>query len=1093
MNNHRESSEDRALARLEELFFAALDLPTERRDAYLDEQCGGDAGLRAAVARMLRADRGRGGVIDNDSWCARRLAERLPQGSEDDPLAAPGVVIGGYRLAERIGMGGMGTVWRAHRADQAFERTVAIKLIKRGMDSEEITRRFRLERQVLARLDHPHIARLYDGGSTTDGRPYLVMEYIDGMAILPYCGYHALAVDAILRLFRTVCDAIQFAHSNLILHRDIKPGNVLVTSGGQVKLLDFGIAKLLDGEDASLTMSSRQGALTPRYASPEQIRGERLSTACDVYALGVLLFELLTGEWPYGSDAGGLREVERLICEREPSRPSQVISPESAATSSRRRLIGDLDWVILKCLAKDPRHRYASAAELADEIARHLQNQPVLAGPPSITYRASKFLRRNRAAVIAGLAIAGMLATATTISLRFALSESHQRRLAVEAGAAAFEQQRVAAARAADAALQAEIARAVSAFLNDDLLLSIAPSSEPGQGRDVPLRAVLDRASERIDAACAPRGRFDGKPTLEAEIRATLGDAYSALGEYEPAESHLRRALALERLESHGETARTVGLLRRLGLVLCRRGNLDEALPLIHEAVELGHAELGPRDAATLNAIEALGIWMHDCGRYGEALEQFSLAHAGYCDVFGPEHPSTLGASLKIGGILQDMGRFDEASPHFDTAIVGLQHVFGADDPRTLAAQRHFGRLRVDMGDYENALELFESALGARRRICGQEHVDTLQSEHDLGDLLKKMGRYEEALPLYQAALDGRRRMLGEVHATTLTSMRGLASVFQSLGRFSEAEPHMRRSLELTFSLLGADHPTSIEAASSLGSLLFSMERLEEAERLTREAFERRSRVLGADHPETLDSMNNLAAILRKMRRFDEAEPLVRESLDRRRRTLGDNHPSTLYSLNTLGVLLVDMRRFDEAEPLVRETYERRRDALGEDHPSTMTARMNLAGLFDMSGQLAEALPHHLSVLDSRRRTQGEDHVDTLRSKSVIATLLGKLGRPEEAEQLAAEAVSGARRSLPADHVGIGIYLANHGKLLTELRRFDDAEGDLLEACDILETKLGRDERRAVWARGLLRELMAAREQVQDVQEAVRAGASKPK
>ncbi|MGE0481056.1 MAG: tetratricopeptide repeat protein [Phycisphaerae bacterium] len=1074
MPQHTDLTELRRFEQLEALFFATLAQPVPGRAGFLDEVCGADAALRAEIERMLRADRDRGGVIDDDSWRAAQLAETLKPGAADDPLAAPGALIGGYRLHDRIGVGGMGTVWRAHRADDAFERTVAIKLIKRGMDSEEILRRFRLERQVLARLEHPNIARLYDAGETPDGRPYLVLEYIDGVPIDRHCRDHALDQTRVLELVRIVCTTVHFAHSNLVLHRDIKPGNVLVTRDGNLKLLDFGIAKLLDDGASSSTMTATHSAFTPRYASPEQIRGERLSTASDVYSLGVLLFELLTGEWPYGSQGGGRRELEQLICEHEPPRPSQVLVHRSDPPSGRRHVDADLDGVILKCLAKHPADRYTSAGDLAAEITRYLDYQPVLARRPGLATRTRKFLRRNRRSVWAGAVVSLALLAATAISIRSAARESQQRFAAERAQQRAEEQGRLAADRALEAAQQADIARAVAAFLNEDLLASVAPSAAPGEGRDVALRDVLDAASARIEAAAQPGGRFFDKPLVEAEIRETLADTYAALTEYAPAEHHLTRALDIRRSaqgEHHPQVLQTTA---RYGMLLCQRGRLAEAAPLVHAALLGCRSVLGDTAPQTLAAMEVAGSWLQAIGRYPEALAQFQETYAGLCDALGPDHPRTFASAAKLGSLLQAMGRLVEAEPFLRIALEGRRRSTGDQSPETLSSLHNMGTLLVALGRYDDALGHLHTALERRRRTCGPDHVDTLHSEHETGDLLKKMGRYAEALPHFQAALDGCRRALGDDHSLTLSSLRGLAAVLQYLARYAEAEPHMRASLEAARAQLGPDHPAAIDALASLGSLLFSMGRPEQAEPILREAADRHRRALGDDHPSTLDSVNNLAAVLRQLRRFDEAEPLVREALERRRRTLGDDHPSTLYSLNTLGVLLINMRRFDEAEPYVRETYERRRDTLGADHPSTLTARMNLAGLFDQSGRPGASLPHHLAVLESRRRVLGEDHPDTVRSCSVIASLLEKLERPGDALDYSSKAVAGARRSLPVGHVGIGAYLAGHGKLLTRLARFTEAESVLLEAHSILEAAGAPEKKRVLWVRGLLRDLYAA-------------------
>lgn len=414
MNYLRDVTDARRLERIEEVFFAVLSQPEHVRDDCLGRLCAGDVGLRSAVEKLLRADDDSGGVIDDHSWRAAHLAERLRGASDDDPLAVAGAAIGGYRLLERIGVGGMGAVWSAQRADDAFDRTVAVKLIKRGLDTDEVLRRFRLERQVLARLEHPNIARLYDGGATDDGRPYLVMEYVKGVPIDQYCRECASGIDQIVELIRSVCNTVQYAHAHLVLHRDIKPANVLVTAGPTVKLLDFGIAKVLSDESSSVTVTSGDPVFTPRYASPEQIRGERLTTASDVYSLGVLAYELLTGQSPYGAHARTRCELERAVLhETPPAASAAALRAGSRATS--RRLRGDLELILGRALAKSPIDRYPSAAQLAEDFRRRQEGLPLLTRGLSRTGRFVRLLRRHRRGVLtAALAAVAALAVGIT-------------------------------------------------------------------------------------------------------------------------------------------------------------------------------------------------------------------------------------------------------------------------------------------------------------------------------------------------------------------------------------------------------------------------------------------------------------------------------------------------------------------------------------------------------------------------------------------------------------------------------------------------------------------------------------------------------
>ncbi len=381
------------LERLEAIFADAVERPAIDRPALLDEACGGDAALRREVERLLAADECHAGLLDEAPWERHSDA---PSHAHDaiDPVARPGAHIGRYRLLEQISTGGMGTVWLAERADRQFEQRVAVKLIKRGMDTEDILRRFKTERQVLAGLQHPNIGRLLDGGAVEDGRPYLVMEYIDGLPIDEYCRTHALAVEARVELFIKVCDAVQVAHRNLVVHRDLKPSNILVTAQGEPKLLDFGIAKLLSGDNVAVT-ATRMRVMTPLYASPEQVSGDRITTASDVYSLGVVLYELLADRRPYDLDTKAPSEIERAVLHQEPRRPSAAIGSRTLGT--------DLDTIVLKAMNKVPEMRYGSPEQLADDLRRHIAGRPILARPTGIATRVVKALRRNRRSVAAAI------------------------------------------------------------------------------------------------------------------------------------------------------------------------------------------------------------------------------------------------------------------------------------------------------------------------------------------------------------------------------------------------------------------------------------------------------------------------------------------------------------------------------------------------------------------------------------------------------------------------------------------------------------------------------------------------------------------
>jgi len=864
----------------------------------------------------------------------------------------------------------MGTVWRARHEDHGLDRTVAIKLIRRGMDSAHLLRRFHLERQILARLEHPHIARLYDAGAAEDGRPYLVMEYVDGLPIDRYCRDNELGLERILALFREVCGAVHFAHTHLVLHRDIKPGNVLVTHAGEVKLLDFGIAKGLSSDGAAVTGITEQGgrALTPRYASPEQIRGERLTTASDVYTLGVVLYELLTSCSPYERALSALRPpssvdhsagmplasqgaVEQAVLLSEPVRPSLTCIQRSDLTLDQRRRMsrqvrGDLDWVVMRCLEKDPLRRYASAGELAEELGRILRHEAVLAGPPSLMYRTRKFLRRHRPAVLSATAGLLMLVVATSVSIAFGLSESRQRRLADDAGREARAQGAAAAERAAEAQRQAEIAEAVIAFLNDDLLGAAVPSVEPGKGRDVGLRAVLDTASTRIEQAAGPGGRLSGKPLVVARIRRTLGEAYGLLAEIELALAHLRTAHA-QYAEALGPTqAATLGTARSIALLLRDNGRLDEAEPYLLALHEHYRAK-DESSIETLGALHALGLLRQRKGQYAQARACYEAALEGRRRLLGARHADTLNTVNNLGALLQQMGLMDEAAPYFEAALEGRREAFGEGHPATLESLHNMGYLYDRLGRSAEAVAFYEDALAGRRRVFGEDHPVTMVTARNFAGLLSKIGRLEEAVELGRLALDSCRRRLGDGHPDTMNSCSQLGLILLRAKRPNEAEPLLREALEGRRRALGDEHPATISALSDFAGALQTAGRHLEALEHHEQALAARERVLGRDHPHTIGSLNNVGVVLLELGRSLEAAEALEQAIERARNALPAGQPDLAQYLGNAARALMALERYADAEAALLEAHGIVEGKLGANDARTQSVVRLIVALYE--------------------------------------------------------------------------------------------------------------------------------------------------
>lgn len=607
--------------RVAQLFETAVTLPPDQRATYLDQACSGDPGLRREVEALLRADNASSAVLQGAVGAAARQVIQDLAPAHD--LA--GRRIGPYEVTRELGHGGMGIVYLAVRADGAYNKTVAIKVIRRGADSSETRRRFFAERQILATFDHPNIARLMDGGATPEGRPFVVMEYIEGEPLDAYCDQRTLSLAARLRLFLKVCDAVQYAHGNLVVHRDIKPRNILVTRDGSPKLLDFGIAKLLDAPRGQPVSAVR--VMTPEYASPEQIRGEPITTRTDVYSLGVVLHELLTGQRPF-RDASNPIALARAVCEDVPSRPSAVardapmtdaLRRGSRPERLRRELSGDLDAIVGAALEKEPARRYSSVELLSEDVRRHLDGQPVSVRRNDFTYRAGKFVRRYRAGVVAAIAIV-------------VLSGFYAVRVTRERDRAQRE------ARGADE---------VATFLQD-----LFKSSDPAQsrGRDVTARELVDRGAARLDRDWA------NQPEMRATMLGVIGGAYHSLGLYDTASATLREAVALRRAISP-DSRDAADLMSLLALSLEHTGDLKSADSVYREALAIGRRT--GTNAEIASYVDGLGVVLLEERDYAGAERLLREAVARLEREPNVDSLTLATARTKLAGALDGLGKRD--------------------------------------------------------------------------------------------------------------------------------------------------------------------------------------------------------------------------------------------------------------------------------------------------------------------------------------------------------------------------------------------------------------------------------------------------
>ncbi len=728
----------------------------------------------------------------------------------------PGAQIGPYQILEQIGEGGFGVVFMAEQR-QPMRRMVALKIVKPGMDTRQVVARFESERQSLALMNHLNIAQIIDGGATASGRPYFVMELVRGVPITEFCDQNRSSAEERLKLFVSVCHAIQHAHQKGIIHRDIKPSNVMVTLDDGipvVKVIDFGVAKAIAQRLTEKTLYTGYGQMigTPAYMSPEQASMSLLDvdTRSDIYSLGVLLYELLTGTTPIEASRlreAGYAEIQRLITEQQTPRPSTRLSSlgESAtivagnrATDPKhlsRLLAGDLDWIVMKALEKDRNRRYRSPGSFADDVERYLRGEVILARPPSTAYRIAKFAARHRVAVVAAVAVAVSLLSGTALATWQAMrarAAERQALLARDDAAEKLQQAKRSEARA----------NAVLKFFQGKVLSAARPKGqEGGLSRDATVHEALDRAEPEIATA------FAGEPLVEASIRNTLGVSYWYLGEQQKALEQQERAVALRRQELGPGHPETVGAMNDLAIVLDRMGKFADEQKILEEVVAVKRRTLGPEDPVTLRSVSNLATVMAMQGLLEDAVRLAKETLEIQRRVEGPESITTLRSAYNLAIMRRHLGRWAEARPLFDESLETLRRVFGPDHQDTLRAVNGLGELLLDQRRPAEARPLFEEALKGQRSVLGPTTDETVLTMINLADTARTQGRLDAARKLAEEADALDRRTLGPEHPQTLFGLTILSSIARDQGSLDEARQGYEKALAVLRRTLSARTP----------------------------------------------------------------------------------------------------------------------------------------------------------------------------------------------------------------------------------------------------------------------------------------------
>jgi serine/threonine-protein kinase len=923
--------------KIQSLFEKALEFNSAERKNFLKSECGDDKELFNEVVSLLVADEKEHSIFSGSATNFVAV----------DDETIDGKTFGNYKAMNKIGSGGMGSVYLAERIDGVFQQKVALKVVNPGMNSQEIITQFEEERQILARLQHPHIARLLDGGISELGLPYFTMEYVIGKPITEYCDEENLTIEERLELFKKVCEAVLYAHQNLVIHRDIKPSNILVQDDKTVKLLDFGIAKVFE-ENEQQKFLTRTGmrVLTPQYASPEQVKGDPVTTATDIYSLGLILYQLLAGCPPYEVKSTSALEMERIICLTEPQKPSTMISKifSSASDSTqkasldlisrkrtttipklKKRISGDLDNICLMAIRKEPGRRYSSIAQFIADIDNHLTGLPIIARKSTAVYRTKKFIQRHKVGVVI-TSLAVLIIAIVTIFYTIQLAEERDR-----------------------AQLEAEKAKKVSEFL-----ASIFKVSDPelSRGETITARELLDNGVKRIQS------ELSDQPEVLANMLGVTGNVYKSLGLYK------------------------------------------NALVLLQKAYSINDSVLGsssPEVAKSMNDLANLNFAM---GEYESAIEKFDKALQKRKIIYGEKSLEAAESMNDLAMVLRQEGDYKLSEKLLSASLSIRKKLLASETPEVAQSLNNLALLKQDMGQYNKSKILFEESLKINEKIYGKIHPSVTETIGNLAKLLQQMGEYEEASKLFNETLAVDKKLYGEVHPLISTDLYNIASNTKLMGDLNSAEKLYSEVLELDKKLLGEAHPYIALDMNNLAIILSDKNDYTKAERLYKESLALNKKIYGNEHPEIATTLSNLGVMYYQWGKYSLAEPLLKSALDMGIKLLGENHPYVVRSLNNYAYVFFLQKRYNKAVKLYRKSLGLRIKMLGEDHPHTADSFLDLGEVLIETEEYQEAEENLTRGLEALKKKLPADHWNISFAESLLGNCYSREGKYEQAEKL---------------------------------------------------------------------------------------------
>ena len=921
----------------EAVFAATLDVPTADRPAAIAAACGDDVDLRRRVDALADALRRADGFLSDPTAGDATIGAGPPLTVA--PIGErPGDRIGPYHLLEQIGEGGFGVVFKAEQ-ERPVRRLVALKVIKLGMDTREVVARFEAERQALAMMDHPNIARVFDAGSTAAGRPYFVMELVRGSPITEYADKHKLTTADRVALAVAVCRAVQHAHSKGIIHRDLKPTNVLVMTADDKpvpKVIDFGIAKATQSKltERTLFTAHRQLIGTPQYMSPEQADsdGVDVDTRTDVYSLGVVLYELLVGTTPL--DARSLRSaafeaMRRMIRDAEPARPSTRLSAlgdtlatvaTNRGTDARqlsRQLHGELDWIVMRSLEKDRSRRYDTAAALADDLNRYLAGEAVLAGPVSGAYRLRKALRRHRAAVLVGVTVAAALLLGMAGTTAGLVQAKHQRAIAQAERVKADAQTAAAVAAKARADEKERTARATLDFLTTDVLQApLSAAAKDEEASRMVVRVLLEPAMRSVDE------QFKDQPETRAEVQGILASTLSGLRRYDLAVKSAKAAWDAQRAASGDDSGAAVGAMGFYGNTLLGVGRYAEGIDLIKRAYDRSRL-LKDDGELSYSVGQYYAEACRSLGRHAEAADVFKRAWDQLRPLTGDAaNGAAMTQMLYYAEEILALGRAAEASDLFKRAWDASRQTYGDDNPGTISVMTSYGQAEGQLGHLGVWLDVGKQAFDRSRRVVGPDHPDTLRAMLSYALALRSTGHVDQATDLLRETWERNRQQLGEDNALTKQYADTYAEHLMRLGRYAEATVLYKQGWDFYRRSRGEDDRATLGSMVAYGDGLRLTNRNAEAVVVLKEAWDRGERALGANDPVTSRAMDNYGSTLANLGRTAEAVDLAKRVWDRNRQIWGDDHLTTLWSKYNYASNVDTAKRYAEAESLLRQVVE---------------------------------------------------------------------------------------------------------------------------------------------------------------------------